>query len=113
MHAPRVEPWGPVSCLRDDTPYAILQASFDPQRKPGYAAASERDLEQWDLRVNPVLREHRHAAHDLLLTEGMPAVRSWLEASSTRGWLLLHHQLDLVFDPTDGTLRAVESSRGA
>lgn len=51
-----------------------------------HIAAGEYD-EQWHLQVYPCRREIRPIAHELLIEEGLPRIRRWLEQPRTETWL--------------------------
>lgn len=102
--------------LKERLPYRIFVAEYDPARKPGLSAGDfmiERGWydEHWRLTVFPVLREFRHTANQLLRDQGLPAVCSWLGKAEGLARGIVPQQLELVFNPADGTLEVVEGGR--
>ena len=95
--------------VRDGLPYRVLSAAYLPPRRPGRSAPNDLVaggwyLAKWSIDVYPVRRELRHAAGLLLHEVGLPAVAEWLRASGRAGWDTRRHVLDLVFNPSEGTL---------
>jgi hypothetical protein len=62
--------------------------------------------EKWALRVNPVLREYRHLANELIKEKGCAFLSNWLKTSSDARWKNFRQQCDLVFSPVEKTLVA-------
>ena len=67
------------------------------------AAAGSYDA-KWEVRVNPVPRGWRAVVGRLLREEGLPAATDWLRSIDVGGWENVHHRLELVFVPGEGTL---------
>jgi hypothetical protein len=102
--------------LSERLPYRSFLAEYDPARKPGLSAADfmiERGWyeERWELTVYPVLREFRHTANQLLRDQGLPAVVTWLGKAEGLARGIVPQQLELMFNPADGTLAVVEGGR--
>ena len=104
--------WGFQKLLARGKPYMVLQAEYRPSRNPGYGGKVNclSDVVRWELTVYPVLRELRHVANSLIRERGLPLVIQWLRASERAGWLSHDQHIELVFDPAEGTLSALESS---
>jgi hypothetical protein len=101
--------------LRDQLPYHLMEVRFTPRTKPNYGGA--RALieagyydEKWDLQVNPVLRELRHMANELLRNHGLPMVAEWLQSSGKVGWTTRVQRCALLFDPQTETLEKREKT---
>lgn len=101
--------------LAENQPYMVLAARHEPTRKPGYGGA--QDLvdggwyeEKWELTVYPVVRELRHLASQALKEQGLPLIAEWLRSSQQAGWVIRQQRLELVFNPTEGTIRAQKVS---
>lgn len=113
------EPCWPASRFREilanKTPYRVLSVGYSPARKPGYTGSNWQfekgyfDV-KWKVRVYPVQRELRHAAKELLLTQGLPVIVKWLSGSSRGGWLERGQFIELVFNPKETTLAAREQT---
>ena len=100
--------------LANRLPYMIAQVSYHPLLPPSYSTPNQPFMEgwfdqQWELRVYPVLRELRSVANELLVSNGLPAVKTWFEQSDANGWDLLKHSLQLIFDPEKSTLSRVQT----
>ena len=95
--------------LRDGQPYKVLAAEYQPAQKPGYGG-SQLMVESgwydchWELHVYQVVRAWRHLVNQLLREQGLPAVVEWLRFTQRSGWEGRHHRLELVFNPTEGSL---------
>lgn len=110
--------WPAAEFLRlqkERLPYSITTAAFSPARRPGLKGSAvmiEKGWydEQWELRVYPVLSEFRPLANRLLREQGFPAMANWLRSSVQPGWMTVSRRVELVFNPTDGSLAVREWS---
>ena len=99
--------------LDSGEPLGVLEARYR-HVPPGRSAS--RDLiemgwydETWELSVYPVPRERKSATRSLLLTMGLPKIRTWLETPRPETWRSGHHYCSiLVCFAEEGTLRAEE-----
>lgn len=92
-------------------PYKIFSVKYTPARKPGYTGCNFLVQNgyyeaKWDLNVYPVVRDLRHVAKELLLSEGLASIVQWLRGSQRGGWLERGQFIELIFDPTEKTLTA-------
>ena len=99
--------------LRDREPYAVLTVSYRPANKPGFIGSNEMAErgyydEAWELTVNPTLREVRALARRLLISDGLPAVASWLRRAHAEAGDSRYRGLELVFDPDSESLELRE-----
>lgn len=99
--------------LRERKPHALLTVSYRPAEKPGFIgskSAAERGAydEAWELAVHPTSRELRALARRLLISEGLPAVASWLERTHATTDDSRYRAMELVFDPGGGSLEPRE-----
>jgi hypothetical protein len=99
--------------LRDREPYALLTVSYRPAHKPGFIGSEdmvESGLydEAWELTVNPTLRELRALARRLLLSDGLPAVASWLRRAHAEAGDSRYRGSELTFDPDNESLELRE-----
>ena len=90
--------------LRDREPQAVLTASYRPAHKPGFigsnAMAEQGDFDEaWEITVYPTLRELRALARRLLISDGLPAVASWLRRAHAQAGDFRLRAIELVFDP--------------
>ena len=95
--------------LRDGEPYALITASYRPAQRPGFVGSKDSvELgyydEAWELRVNPTLRELRALARRLLISEGLPAVASWLRRAHAESNDSRYRSIELIFDPANESL---------
>lgn len=95
--------------LTERMPYAIVEASYKPCRKPGISASNDMIRRGWfeqecDIWIYAVLSKFRHDANRLLREQGLPAVADWLKSSNQGGWLERHQRIELIFDPTSESL---------
>jgi hypothetical protein len=93
--------------LSEQRPYMIMEAKYNPARKPGIGASNdmiEKGVydEKCVLRVYPVLSERRHLANRLLREQGLPAIAQWLRSSHGFGTSLKF--VELEFSPADESL---------
>lgn len=95
--------------LREALPYAVLVIEYVPAIRMGYsaskalAAAGLYDA-KWRVHVNPVPRTWRATVGRLLREDGLPAAAKWLRSINVTGSENVHHRLELVFAPIEGTL---------
>ena len=95
--------------LAERMPYAIVEASYKPRRKPGISASNDVIKDGWydamcEVWIYAVLPELRDLANRLLREQGLPAVAAWLKSSNQGGWLERHQRIELIFDPTSESL---------
>lgn len=95
--------------LAEEQPYVVLTAKHEPARKPGYGGAqflveSGWYDEKWELTVYPVIRDLRHLANRLLKDQGLSLIVEWLRSSRQAGWDDRQQRIELVFNPTEGTI---------
>ncbi len=65
--------------------------------------------ETWELSVHLVPKERKFATRSLLLTTGLPKIRTWLETPRPETWRSGHHYCCiLVCFAEEGTLCAEE-----
>jgi hypothetical protein len=89
--------------LRESLPYKLMVVEHHPALKLNYAHQGVYN-EEWNLRVNPVQRQLRQQAGELLKKQGFPAIIEWLRLSHQPGWGTRQHRLALVFNPAKGAL---------
>lgn len=101
--------------LDEERPYAVVVGEYRPRRPLGYSGShylAEAGFydEKWELHVYPVLREARHAAHRLLIEQGLPAISRWLRSSKPTTWCQHWQRLEMILDPAAEILTARESN---
>lgn len=99
--------------LRDREPYVVLTASYRPANRPGFIGSNDMAErgdydEAWELTVNPTLRELRALARRLLVSDGLPAVASWLRRAHAEAGDSRYRGIELVFDPGNESLELRE-----
>jgi hypothetical protein len=62
----------------------------------------------WEIVVYPVPRDQKAAARSLLLAEGLPKVKEWLEMKRSSTWLDGRRTLSVLFDVEAHSLRFEE-----
>ena len=62
----------------------------------------------WEIVVYPVLRDQKAEARNLLLAEGLPKVKDWLETKRSSTWLDGRRTLSVLFDVESHSLRYEE-----
>lgn len=95
--------------LAERSPYTLLEALYNPARKPGLCAANSMIEEgwygeKWELKVYPVLSHSRHLAEGLIREVALPAVAAWLRSSSRAGWASTWRKIAFMFDPAAPSL---------
>ena len=100
-------------CLSEREPYAVLTVSYRPAGKPGFIGSNDMAEggyydEAWELTVNPTLRELRALARRLLISDGLPAVASWLRRARVAAVDSRHRAIDLMFNPGNESLEPRE-----
>ena len=91
----------------------VLEARYRHVRPSRFASQEFIEMgwydETWEVSVYPVPRERKSAARSLLLTTGLPKIRTWLETPRTETWRSgRHYCCLLVCFAGEGTLGAEE-----
>lgn len=99
--------------LRGREPYPLLTTAYRPARKPGFIGSNDMvehgDYEEaWELTVNPTLRELRALARRLLISDGLPAVASWLERAHAAAGDSRYRSIEIVLDPDNQSIELRE-----
>jgi len=63
---------------------------------------------KWSLWVYPVRRALKARAKDALVREGLPQIARWLTTARPSSWYWGRKRCDVVFVPSEGTLRIEE-----
>ena len=79
--------------------HRILDCFYNPQ-----------DEHRWQMHVMPVTREARAIARQLLIDQGIPRLRSWLESARSDFWLSDMHCFAVFLDASSGALAYEEPS---
>jgi len=79
--------------------YRILDCFYNPQ-----------DEHRWVMSVMPVTREVRAVVRQLLVDQGIPRLRSWLETARSDFWLSDMHCFAVFYDASSGELAYEEPS---
>jgi hypothetical protein len=98
-----------IRLVSEGLPYRVLSAAYVPSLKHGRCPPKLTGRERfasgsWWISVYPVLRELRYAAGQLLREQGLPAVVEWLRSPGRPGWDTRQHAIELVFNPSEGSL---------
>lgn len=91
----------------------VLEASFYRHRL-GLSESNEcPDIygPTWGITVRPVRRDQNVTVRGLLLSEGIPAVREWLNAERAETWMEGRKWLRIWFNAKDGLL-TIEEGEG-